>query len=916
MKKLISALIAMWATGLWITASAFTSVGTVVDEANEPIIGATVSTGGGKALGSTDIDGKFKVNVPDGTRDLAITYIGYKPLKEPAKVNMGILKMEVESKMLADVVVTQSLARTRETPVALSQINASEIEFKLGNQEFPEVLKTTPGVWTTKDGGGFGDAKTNMRGFKSENVAVVINGIPINDMEWGGVYWSNWAGLSDVASSIQTQRGLGAGMLSAPSVGGTINITTQSLDAKKGGSVWYGMGNDGMNQIGIKVSTGLMKNGWAVTLLGSRKWSDDNYVQGTWFNSYNYFLNISKRINDKHQISFTAFGAPQTHAQRSKYDGLTIEGWATTAKQYMDGESQYRYNPTFGYLRGGKKTTGANYNHYHKPQLSINHIWQITDHSSLSSVLYASFANGGGYRGMYRNTTWNGRKIDSNAWYGANSSNGQLRTTFRHADGTFAYDEVQQMNMESKTGSNMALADNINSHTWVGLVSTYKHSLLDNKLNLTGGIDFRYYKGFHKAKLVDLMDGEYFIDDVYRSRVQPDLAAINNKNNVEWVNQKLGVGDVVYRNFDGVTHNEGIFLQAEHSAFERKVNFVLSGTMNNTGYQRIEHYYADEAHSKSPWKNFFGASVKGGANWNIDRHNNVFLNIGYISRVPFFSYGVFLSSQNSNVINPNPLNEKIMSFEVGYGYHSPVFSVDMNAYFTKWYDKTMSRSVDMAGDYAGELGSFSMSGVNARHMGIEIAATYRPVNWFTLEGMISLGDYQWDSNPVGYFYGPGGFPIADLRGTPAQGIMSADHMHATLKQKGVKVGGSAQTTGSISASFRPFKGWRIGADWTFHSRNYSDYQVTASNFTKNGQVLEVADPWRIPWGNQLDLFASYGFKIGGVDARLSGNVYNLFNYHYVVDCYNDTSVDGEWDNVFRVFYNFGRTYSLKLRLNF
>ncbi len=126
--------------------------------------------------------------MPDGTSGLTVTFIGYKPLTVDARQNVGTIAMEVESQMLADVVVTQSLARTRETPVAISQINAADIDFKLGNQEFPEVLKTTPGVWTTKEGGGFGDAKTNMRGFKSENVAVVINGIPINDMEWGGVY--------------------------------------------------------------------------------------------------------------------------------------------------------------------------------------------------------------------------------------------------------------------------------------------------------------------------------------------------------------------------------------------------------------------------------------------------------------------------------------------------------------------------------------------------------------------------------------------------------------------------------------------------------------------------------------------------------------------------------------------------------
>jgi outer membrane receptor protein involved in Fe transport len=78
----------------------------------------------------------------------------------------------------------------------------------------------------------------------------------------------------------------------------------------------------------------------------------------------------------------------------------------------------------------------------------------------------------------------------------------------------------------------------------------------------------------------------------------------------------------------------------------------------------------------------------------------------------------------------------------------------------------------------------------------------------------------------------------------------------------------------------------------------------------------VADPWRIPWGNQLDLNASYKFKIGGVNAILSGNVQNLFDYKYVIDATTSTSTTGTWDNAYYVFYNFGRTYSLKLRVNF
>lgn len=399
MKRLLTVFIVLWlAQAVAFAAGATLNCkGTVVDEEGEPVIGAGIVITNGRALATTDIDGRFDVKVPVGTPTLTISYVGYEPAVVAAKADMGTIRLNPSNETLRDVVVTQSLARTRQTPVALSQVNKAEIDVKLGTQELPEILNTTPGVWATKDGGGFGDAKINMRGFQSANVAVMVNGIPVNDMEGGWVYWSNWAGLGDVASNIQTQRGLGAAVLSAPSLGGTINITTQSLDAEKGGRVWYGMGNDGLNDYGIKLSTGLMKNGWAVTVLGSHKWGD-GYIQGTDFKAYNYFVNVSKRINDRHQLSLTAFGAPQTHNKRGNKDGLSIINYQEYAHDWMGSESMYKYNATFGYDRHGK-VRSSNRNTYHKPQISLAHIWQIDKKSSLSTTVYVSLAKGGGYSG-------------------------------------------------------------------------------------------------------------------------------------------------------------------------------------------------------------------------------------------------------------------------------------------------------------------------------------------------------------------------------------------------------------------------------------------------------------------------------------------------------------------------------------
>ena len=906
---LLAAAIVLVASQMLAASGVINCRGRVLDEKGEPVIGATVLVPGTTEGTSTNIDGMFQLKVKEGTKEITIQSVGYKPLKLKASSQMGEIRLEVESTLLNDVVITSSVAKTRVTPVAISEVNAATIDMKLGNQEFPEVLKTTPGVWATKDGGGYGDSKINMRGFQAANVAVLINGVPINDMEWGGVYWSNWAGLSDVTSSMQTQRGLGAAIISAPSVGGTINITTRSIDAKKGGSVWYGMGNDGMHQEGVSVSTGLMKNGWAMTALFAHR-QGDGYVQGTEFNGYNWFINLSKRINDAHQLSLTAFGAPQSHNKRSSQDGLTIEAYQNEAVNYMAGDIRYKYNPTFGYDKNGK-VRSSNRNQYHKPQISLNHIWQIDYKSSLSTAAYVSIGRGGGYSGQGRGT-WNGNSISYSSWYGA--TNGVINTLFRNPDGTFAYDQIQEMNAASTTGSNMVMAKSFNEHEWYGLVSTYRNEFIPQRLTFTGGIDVRYYIGKHFNKIIDLYDGEYYMDDSSRKNV----SAANNAAAADpmWKYEKLGVGDIVYRNYDGHTHQEGAFAQAEYNMLDKRLNLVLAGSINNTGYWRVDKFYYDAQHAKSEKLNFIGWTVKGGANYNIDRYNNVFFNAGYISRAPFYSGGAFLSSGVSNATNPNAVNEKIMSFEVGYGFKSSVLSADVNAYYTKWMDKTTTRGGEItSGDHAGDRYYLNMQGVDSRHMGIEANFRYRPVRWVDFEGMISFGDYEWASNAIGYFYNQNGQPLADLRGNVATGILAEDHAYSRLNQKGVKVGGSAQITGSLGVNVRPFQGFRIGADWVFNAKNYSDYTVSSSNYTANSDI-NVADPWRIPWGNQLDMHASYSFKFGGMRATLSGNVNNLFNHFYVMDAYTSTSEAGTWQNAYRVFYSFGRTYSVRLKVNF
>ena len=878
-----------------------TVIGKVVDENDAPLIGATVIVPGTSTGTGTDAAGNFSLKVDAGTQSVEISFIGYvtetREIKGGGRIDLGTIVLKTDAVTLQDVIVSQSVAVQRKTPVAVSTVTADEITYKLGGQEFPEILKSTPGVYVTKDGGGFGDAKINMRGFQSANVAVMVNGVPVNDMEWGGVYWSNWAGLSDVTRSMQTQRGLGASKISAPSVGGSVNIVTNGIDAKKGGTFSFGVGNDGLYNLSLSLSTGLTKNGWAMSILAAKRWGD-GYIQGTNFEGYNWFVNISKRINDRHQLSLTAFGAPQKHGQRNALnDGLTIAEWQK-AKNFMGEKDMYRYNASYGFDKNGKQRYSS-FNEYHKPQISLNHQWQIDYKSSLSTAHNMSIGRGTGYSGQGRTSA------DRNARKGTNY--GILNTTFRNPDGTFAYDKIQELNAASIDGSRMVMSKSNNNHMWYGLLSTYTNQITPS-LELSAGVDVRYYIGEHNNEIIDLYDGKYFIDDNSRRNVKAsdNIAAADPT----WQYEKLQVGDKVYRDYDGHVHQEGVFAQLEWT--RNKLNAFVSGSISNTGYWRYDRFYYDAEHAESDHVNFLGYTVKGGANYNITDKHNVFANLGYISRAPFFSGGAFLQSTTSNVTNPDPLNERVFSAELGYGFRSGIFTANLNAYYTLWMDKSFVRSTQMSnGDYA----RINLGGVDARHMGIELDFSLRPTRWMDITGMLSLGNWIWDSNTKGYIYDSQGQPMtAALDGTVASGIMADDHAWLFLKQKGIKVGGSAQTTGAIGVTVRPMKGLRVSADWNAYGNNYADFWLGSG--LNGNQTIEVKDPWRIPWGHQLDLSASYRFKIGNIFATIYGNVNNVYNYNYIMDAQSDALQEGIWQNAYAVMYSFGRTYTVRVKINF
>jgi VCBS repeat-containing protein len=360
---------------------------------NETLFGATVVKKGTSLGTTTDMNGKFTLQVDAGESELLVSFVGYTTAtytinaQDGESVDLGDLSLKSDSEMLNEVVVSGvvDIAQDRKTPVAVSTLRSSEIQQLIGTKELPEVLNYTPSVYATKQGGAFGDSRINIRGFDQRNTAVMINGMPVNDMENGWVYWSNWAGLADVTSAMQVQRGLGSSKLAISSVGGTINILTKTTDIDQGGKLDLVYGNDNYLKTLASYNTGKMDNGFAASVLLGRT-AGDGYVTGTKFEAYNYYLAFGYETGN-HNFQLTITGAPQVHNQRT----TSFFNMADLA-DYQKYGNKYNYN--HGYLNGEEFNWRRNF--YHKPIASLNWDWDINETTRLSTVLYASFGRGGG----------------------------------------------------------------------------------------------------------------------------------------------------------------------------------------------------------------------------------------------------------------------------------------------------------------------------------------------------------------------------------------------------------------------------------------------------------------------------------------------------------------------------------------
>lgn len=950
MKAILVVLVSLFAITSW--GQSGTLTGTITDNVSkEPVVGAKVVFSS-KYRAITNYDGEYSiVDMAYGSYEGVVTMLGFDTLRLSIEINAATITNNIilgGSQELDEVRVIGNLAEDRKTPVAKTTLDARTISEELGSQDLPMILNATPGVHATETGGGDGDARITIRGFNQRNVGVMIDGVPVNDMENGAVYWSNWFGLDNITSQIQVQRGLGATKLAMPSVGGTMNILTKNTGGKREITARQEYGTGNFTRTSVSYKSGTLKNGWGVLFSGSYK-QGQGWVDGLMTEGGFYYLKVQKKIKN-HVISLSGFGAPQQHGQRAFQQGISywdpeygrsmFEGsddlYNVITRFRADGDSAaylsglssqgldqnsvqsymtnyvdttgaddrgIRFNEHWGYrtVNGERVQFNERRNFYHKPQITLKDFWKVNKKLSISNMVYTSIGRGG--REQYFNSSstliaddeglvdWD-QIVENNQWtvFGGQ----QLPTT----DGFYDDDLLK---------SSQVLANLKNNHFWLGGLSQFDYEYSPH-LSFAGGLDYRFYKGEHFYEVSDLLGGNYFVNTADQNASTPMKAVGDKIGRQPWHNHR-----------DGLVQWAGAFGQMEYSKgqwtafvnasvvanfykgidYFREKQMVLSDTVLNIGYDDVVEHDGEVYWRNSPglqanqteWVNKNGFTFKTGANYNVTETQNVFVNLGYLSRTPMFSN--VIDNQQNRVFD-TLVNENILAFEVGYGFRSKKLSVNVNGYFTNWSNRPLPFGLTVQDPLDPlEIIVVNIPGMDARHMGVELDASYRVTKKLTFEGMVSIGDWIWNS---------------------AEQVVVYDDT-ITFDAKGVHVGDAAQSTYAVSVRWEPIKGGYLKLRYTYFDRYYTDFDPISLTGATAG-----TDSWQMPDYGLLTLHVGYRWMWKETALSLRGNVFNLLNTTYIQDGTNNRNFDEGQDNFnaqsASVFFGQGIRFNVSLGFEF
>jgi len=740
---------------------------------------------------------KFSSNVPLGEQVLSLSKNGYMVARYPIVVNEG-KTLDIQDMML-------SVDTTMDDLFTITLSDDELNDDTSGADNISGLLASSQDVFQRAAAFEFSSSFFRVRGLNSDNGNVLMNGIEMNKVYNGRPQWSNWGGLNDVLRNQELTTGLSASAYNFGGILGTTNMNLRASEYPSGGRVTYSSSNRSYsNRVMATYASGLVEGGWSYAFSLGRRWGDEGYQDGTFYDANSFFVSVEKKINDKHSLNFTGFYTPN---KRGKSSPNTQEVYDL---------KNIKYNEYWGYQDGVKRNSRVK--RIAEPVLMLNHYWDFNEKTSLNTNVAYQFGELGNSRLDYA-----GGANPSPAYYQglpsyflADNDGPDLAGAYNAYQnftegGQLDWNRVYDANVTNNiTGDNAAyvLYEDRSDDAQL-TVNTIFNSEVSEHVTLNAAVNYKGLKSHNFAEIIDMLGSStgYLNVDSF-DQVQFDL---------QNPNQIVGKGDTFRYNYNIEANVLSSFAQVQFKY--NKVDFFLAGSITQTDYQREGLYqsevYEDNSLGKGEKVEFLAIGAKGGLTYKFSGKHLLVANAGYLTKAPTIRNTFSNSRDNHAIVGDQSgfgiTEEKITSFDLNYIYRSPTVKARLTGYFTKMQDANEVSfyyadgisGVDSGTAFVQEV----LEGIDKRYLGIEFGIEAQVTPTIKLTGVASVGQYTYDNNP-------------NLLLTSSDFTNGLNFGEANLKD--YKIAGGPQRAASVGFEYRDPNYWWFGTTANFMSNAYVD----------------------------------------------------------------------------------------------
>lgn len=918
MKKQILSFVFVCFASIYSFAQQTTIRGIVKDMmTSQPIDAVLVQLEGTDLSTITDNQGAFAfvLDVPLGEQILLLSKNGFLTARYPIVVSEG------SNLSLPDLMIEFDDSDDDLFTITLSddELNSDSS----GADNISGLLSASMDIFQRTAAFEFSQSFFRMRGLNTDNGTVLMNGIEMNKLFDGRPQWSNWGGINDVLRSQELSVGLSPSAYNFGGLLGLTNINLRASNYRSGGRVTYSSSNRSYtNRLMASYASGMLDGGWAYAFTLGRRWGDEGFQDGTFYDANSFFVSVEKKINDKHSLNLVGFYTPNRRGKSSPntQEVFDLKGTA--------------YNEYWGWHDGEKRNSRIR--RIAEPVIMLNHYWDLSESSSLNTNVSYQFGELGNSRLDYA-----GGANPSPAYYQ------QLPSYFLADDDGPDYAGAYQSEQSFRNGGQVNwnriydanLTNNINGDYAAYVLyedrsddkqftaNTILESILSENVTLNAAVNYKRLKSHNFAEIVDMLGSNsgYLNIDAF-DQVQFDM---QNPNRV------VGEGDTFRYNFNIDANVLSGFAQAQFKY--NKVDFFLAGSYTATEYQREGLYqtetYADNSLGKGRKLSFGGIGAKGGFTYKFSGKHIFNVNAGYLTKAPSIRNTFTNSRENHAIVGDitgvDITEEKITSFDANYIFRSSSVKARLTGYYTQMQDANEISfyfadgisGVDEGTAFVQEI----LQGIDKTHMGIEFGMEAQITPSIKLTGVASVGQFTYDNNP-------------NLVLTSSDFVDGLNFGESNLKDYRIAAG--PQQAASIGFEYRDPNYWWFGTTANFFADTYVDVSplTRTQNFYLDTDGLPFSD-YEPDLARELlhqERFEDYmvinaiggkSWKIGDKYISLFVSLNNIFNQKFKSGGFeqgrsaNYRSLQEDAGNPKRVFgpkywYGRGPTYFLNLNYRF